>query len=645
MAVAVLACLPPAAHAQVTLLVTGTDDPSPVPFCGATRIPQTSGSVSCPSLRAAIRHANTNGNIDTDTIVLQGGSTYLLRILGINEDNGLTGDLDIRSNVRITANATALGRLARVTGSIDRVFDVHVGVVQIENLLVNSLNVPVPVAGSGGGIRNQDTLTLIDSIVQGLEATDGGGGIANQGTLTLINSDVNANGASFGGGISNGGTLTVTSSAINGNGAGGGDGGGIHNSGKATVTNSRIAGNQGPRSGAGIVNLGTLELTGTTVEFNGLGCSGACLTFVPGGGILNRGRLSVTKSTISSNHGTGIVNAEFGELLLNNSTVSSNQADGVDPGAGINNLGTAFLLNATIALNEGRGVSSRNFFNTVNFFNTILADDCEGTLVSNDYNLFQFPTCTIVGSTTHDKIGVDPLLGALRFNGGETYTHAPAAGSPAIDNGSDLVCQSPDQRGTTRPLDGNGDSISHCDIGAVEVRPLIITSRTPVCCLTVATTSGILDLTPTEATVRVGERFAYAFEWTVPQGGWRSLDTLELRLVNGAEVILRVRFAEAADPPGSVGTFSLVKERTGREGRSFAPGSRNRLETEAATVYLDGSAAHGPPGSTVGLTLELSFKPQAGGRSYAVEVLATEDAGAETGFVAAGTLTVLPAKP
>jgi hypothetical protein len=47
----------------------------------------------------------------------------------------------------------------------------------------------------------------------------------------------------------------------------------------------------------------------------------------------------------------------------------------------------------------------------------------------------------------------------------------------------------------------------------------------------------------------------------------------------------------------------------------------------------------------VGLTLELSLKPQAAGRSYAVEVLATDDAGAGTGFVGTGTLTVLPAKP
>ena len=161
-----------------------------------------------------------------------------------------------------------------------------------------------------------------------------------------------------------------------------------------------------------------------------------------------------------------------------------------------------------------------------------------------------------------------------------------------------------------------------------------------LCCVIVATPLGVLDLTPTEATVRVGERFTYAFEWTVPEGGWRRLDTLELRLVDGADVILWVRFAEAADPPGSLGTFSLVHEKNGREGHRFAPGSHHRLHTNAATVYLDGSGAHGPPGSTVGITLELSLKHKAAGRSYVVEVLASDDAGVETGFVTAGTLTV-----
>jgi hypothetical protein len=352
-ALAVLAGLPPTAHAQVvTLFVTGTGDPSPVPSCfsvikgfamleppgipatavdfvdvGATLTAQALGSLSCPSLRAAIRHANTNGNSGTDTIVLQGGSTYTLSIRGRGEDNALTGDLDIRSNVRITTNATTLGSVATVQGGAfwdDRIFDVRAGVVQIENLQIANGHVDFDI---GGGIRNQGTLTLVNSTVTGNSANSGGGGIFNQGTLTLINSIVAGNSArtgSSGGGIANGGTLTLSSSTIRSNDASR-DGGGIHNSLNATLTNSTVSENAAFLSGGGIANLGTLELTGTTVSSN----RAEVPDDTSGGGIVNQGRLSVSKSTISSNVGAGIFNtAPAVDLTLTNSTVSSNNGAG-----------------------------------------------------------------------------------------------------------------------------------------------------------------------------------------------------------------------------------------------------------------------------------------------------------------------------
>jgi predicted outer membrane repeat protein len=64
----------------------------------------------------------------------------------------------------------------------------------------------------------------------------------------------------------------------------------------------------------------------------------------------------------------------------------------------------------------------------------------------------------------------DPLLGPLQNNGGATPTFLPGIGSPAIDNGADIVCtagpaNAHDQRGVARPQG------AHCDIGAVEVLP------------------------------------------------------------------------------------------------------------------------------------------------------------------------------
>ncbi|MDQ3796077.1 MAG: hypothetical protein M3294_00480, partial [Pseudomonadota bacterium] len=55
-------------------------------------------------------------------------------------------------------------------------------------------------------------------------------------------------------------------------------------------------------------------------------------------------------------------------------------------------------------------------------------------------------------------------------NGGPTQTHALVAGSPAIDAVTDGTCPPPDtdQRGVSRPQDGNGDGGPACDIGSYE---------------------------------------------------------------------------------------------------------------------------------------------------------------------------------
>ena len=83
----------------------------------------------------------------------------------------------------------------------------------------------------------------------------------------------------------------------------------------------------------------------------------------------------------------------------------------------------------------------------------------------------------IIGNSAHcqfdaqadDRLDVDAGLGALADNGGFTRTHLP--GANAIDRGA-AVCSASDQRGVARPQDGDGDGISACDAGAVEVGDL-----------------------------------------------------------------------------------------------------------------------------------------------------------------------------
>ena len=67
--------------------------------------------------------------------------------------------------------------------------------------------------------------------------------------------------------------------------------------------------------------------------------------------------------------------------------------------------------------------------------------------------------------------------------------------------------------------------------------------------------------------------------------------------------------------------------RTGETGPAFVPGRPNVLATALGTLHLEGRSieASGPESSTVTVTLEVSLKPQAAGRTYDVDVVATDD--------------------
>ena len=59
-------------------------------------------------------------------------------------------------------------------------------------------------------------------------------------------------------------------------------------------------------------------------------------------------------------------------------------------------------------------------------------------LYSQGYNLIGNTTgTTIIGTTTGNILGQDPMLTQLIDNGGPTLTQALLPGSPAIDKGND----------------------------------------------------------------------------------------------------------------------------------------------------------------------------------------------------------------
>ncbi len=271
---------------------------------------------------------------------------------------------------------------------------------------------------------------------------------------------------------------------------------------QAVVTISQLTMENG--SGEGGANLFNSRSTVTITD-----CTARNGTAGEGAGIANFGGVMVvTGSTIvgnvASTKGGGILNqtltnpAAAATLTVTNSTVSGNTAT---EGAGIYNLGTAHLNNVTVANNQtsppfdtGGGIFNDVEPCTISVQNSIIAGnsdpdspDCfssfPGGIVSGGFNLVgNSKGCDWV-SATGDQIGtdtapIDPLLGPLTFNGGETATMALLSGSSAIDRGNPSGCTDNlgalltiDQRHEPRPVAGNGFGPPICDIGAFELQP------------------------------------------------------------------------------------------------------------------------------------------------------------------------------
>lgn len=303
---------------------------------------------------------------------------------------------------------------------------------QIINLTSGELVIGKNLTISGTGARRLTVRRDPGSIVN-FRVFNVGSGIVSISGMTISNGNNDGGGGAL---INQGGTVTLDGITASGN--SGGSGAIRNSSGTTTILNSTISNNPTAAGAGGIlVGGGTVNIANSTVSGNS--SSGVGGIGVSGGGTLNMNNVTVTGNGISSS--------------------SATSSGGVSAAAG----GTVNLRNTIISGNTAAAGSS--------------SPDVRGVFNSNGNNLIGNTTGGSGFSTgLNDKLNVSADLADLADNGGQTDTHRPNPGSPAIDAGNACIvsanCPSnnppfaltTDQRGTGFPRQQNAG----VDIGAVE---------------------------------------------------------------------------------------------------------------------------------------------------------------------------------
>lgn len=373
------------------------------------------------TLRAAIMEANALGG--THNILLASG-TYSLTRSGVGEDLADTGDLDIVGTIRIV-NGT--NNPPVVYGNYaDRVFDVHTGgSLTLENIHVTGGEANAAGTTNGGGIRVGDGAELI-----------------------LRQAIVSANIGNIGGGIYSDGSVTIEDSEF------------FHN----VITDDEVL--TSFADGTAILSRGELQISRSTFRSNGV---------IPGGdGLFLENEYAIeVREGFTPNPQTTIFNSTFHAntngvfsdevpLAVYQSTFSENGARGIRFLPKVANIDELqFQVVSTVLYGHSSG-------------------DCNGPYgpqnaydVEGRSNASSDTSCSFVGPNDFENIGNPFLDHDLSDNGGLTLTRMPHPTSPLVDPVGFTCVANEDQRGQSRPIDGDeSGGMAECDIGAVEYDPM-----------------------------------------------------------------------------------------------------------------------------------------------------------------------------
>jgi predicted outer membrane repeat protein len=397
--------------------------------------------------------------------------------------------------------------------------------------IVNSTISGNTTSNRGGGIYVRDeNFTVTDSVISGNSSKDGGGIFVYFGQVSISACSISANSATRNGGglyylsyYSRASDVTISGTTIKGNSAGEAGGGicnagnnGLFIDGSALVDNAAGAFGGGIYGGSDFIAVDHSIVTGNSA--------------FAGGGIQSSGYVRVADSTVSENSATSNGGGIYGALVyVTNSTISDNSVDGL--GGGIFG-GSVSVRSSTVSGNSAQiGGGSYATYETSVTHSTVTSNEAHGagggtfsvvattidhsilagnsalhgsdltglfgsafvvrfSLIGTNANtgLAEAPVGSpdangnLIGGTDFDD-RIDPLLGALAANGGQTRTHALLTGSPAIDagdpsfdvndpDGNPLTIDSllVDQRGApfVRVFDDDDAGGARIDIGAYE---------------------------------------------------------------------------------------------------------------------------------------------------------------------------------
>ena len=373
------------------------------------------------------------GALGSDTVTLPLNSTQTLTVIdngcniGSGCANGPNGLPVITSTMTIEGNNSTIERDSGAPAF--RIMEVtSTGDLTLRKTTVSGGRLTGTASrGVGGGIRNDGTVRIEDSMVTDNSANAEGGGVNNFGSLTIANSSIsyNVSGIIGGGGVRNNGGAS------------------------ATITDSTFLYNVS-HDGGGVFNQGTISITRSTFAYNSLSGS------VGAGGLSNSdGSTTITSSTFVYNTGgtAGAIQIFRGNVEITNTTIASNTATTLPNSAGgVSTNGNVTITNSTLANNtgtpDGLFVGSGA---TATLINTILShtgDNCfilSGSIASNGNNLATDATCNL--TVAGDKPSTPAGLDSFTDDGTPGNGHFPLlATSDAVGMGNIEICVSPPRR-------------------------------------------------------------------------------------------------------------------------------------------------------------------------------------------------------